>query len=153
MDAHTCSAVDWSRIHLSDQKLKQAWERAWAHLTAIRVRHSHAPSYQQGYFMWILFRTDECQQIHYPLSELPRGEGEMGRDTDGSTDRTLVSCDTLVNCHFLSFMNYSHYIFSSLHTRDLLHHLHTQTHTHRNIHIHMCGTVKKHISLFFSPIQ
>lgn len=75
----------------------------------------------------------------------------MGRDTDGSTDRTLVSCDTLVNCHFLSFMNYSHYIFSSLHTRDLLHHLHTQTHTHRNIHIHMCGTVKKHISLFFFP--
>lgn len=151
MDAHTCSAVDWLRIHLSDQKLKQAWERAWSHLTAIRVRHSHAPSYQQGYFMWILFRTDECQQIHYPLSELPRGEGEMGRDTDGSTDRTLVSCDTLVNCHFLSFMNYSHYIFFLHFILAISSTIYTLRHTHRNIHIHMCGTVKKHISLFFFP--
>lgn len=130
MDAHTCSAVDWLRIHLSDQKLKQAWERAWSNLTAIHVRHSHAPSYQQGYFMWILFRTDECQQIHYPLSELPRGEGEMGRDTDGSTDRTLVSCDTLsLTVTFCPLWIIHTIFFSSLHTRDLLHHLHTQTHT------------------------
>lgn len=150
MDAHTCSAVDWSRIHLSDQKLKQAWERAWAHLTAIRVRHSHAPSYQQGYFMWILFRTDECQQIHYPLSELPRGEGEMGRDTDGSTDRTLVSCDTLVNCHFLSFMNYSHYIFFfTSYSRSPPPSTHSDTHTQKYTHTYVRNCQKTHFSVFF----
>lgn len=154
MDAHTCSAVDWSRIHLSDQKLKQAWERAWAHLTAIRVRHSHAPSYQQGYFMWILFRTDECQQIHYPLSELPRGEGEMGRDTDGSTDRTLVSCDTLVNCHFLSFMNYSHYIFFLHFILAISSTIYTLRHTHTEIYTYICAELSKNTFLcFFPPIQ
>lgn len=54
-----------------------------------------------GLFNVNFFGTAECQQIHYPLSELPRAEIEKEREMrDGSVDgwmdgRTSVSCDTL----------------------------------------------------------